>query len=106
MFILLIGSTDSLTTAEAIKNLASACLKKGHEVAVFFNAESTRLLKAKKADGFSEIVRRGVRLLACRTSAANLGMASTEDMIEGSEMSSLGELVDLMEASDRTLFLG
>jgi len=48
----------------------------------------------------------GVRLLACRTSALNAGLASKGALMRGAEMSSLGELVDLMADADRALFLG
>jgi predicted peroxiredoxin len=106
MFILMIGSTDSQATAETIVNLASASLSRGHRVTVFFNAESTRLLETKTgAEGLSGLISRGVRLLACRTSAQELGL-TPRDIVEGAEMSSMGELVDLVEASDRSLFLG
>ena len=106
MLILMIGSTDSRATAEKIVGLASASLERGHRVTVFCNAESTRLLEPGRVEEFPPLVFRGVRLLACRTSAQELGLASLADLIGGAEMSSMGELVDLVEASDRTLFLG
>lgn len=106
MFILMIGSTDSQATAETIVNLTSASLARGHRVTVFFNAESTRLLETKTGvEKLSGLISRGVRLLACRTSAQELGL-TPRDIVKGAEMSSMGKLVDLVEASDRTLFLG
>lgn len=106
MFIVMIGSSDSPATAETIVNLTSASLDKGHRVTVFFDAEATRLLEKKRIGEFSGLISQGVRLLACRTSARELGLTSPGDLVEGAEMSSMGELVDLIEASDRTLFLG
>lgn len=106
MFILLIGSTDSQKTAEKIINLTSATLNKGHQVVVFFNAESTRLLMKGRIEQFSPFISQGVRLLACRTSAQEMGLTTRGDLIKGSEKSSMGELVDLIEVSDRVLFLG
>lgn len=106
MLILMIGSTDSRATAEKIANLASASLSRGHQTIVFFNAESTRLLESGRIEEYQGLLSRGARLLACRTSAQKAGLSSQGDLIEGAEMSSLGELVDLFEASDRTLFLG
>jgi sulfur relay (sulfurtransferase) complex TusBCD TusD component (DsrE family) len=106
MLILMIGSTDSQATAEKIINLASESLTRGHQTIVFFNAESTRLLEPDGFEELSGLLSRGARLLACRTSAQEAGLRSQGDLIDGAEMSSLGELVDLFEASDRTLFLG
>ena len=106
MLILMIGSTDSQATAEKIVNLASASLSRGHQTIVFFNSESTRLLESGRIEEFQGLLSRGARLLACRTSAQETGLRSQGDLIEGAEMSSLGELVDLFEASDRTMFLG
>lgn len=105
MFIVMIGSSDSPATAETIVNLTSASLDKGHRVTVFFDAEATRLLEKKRIGEFSGLISQGVRLLACRTSARELGL-TPRDIVEGAEMSSMGELVDLIEASDRILFLG
>jgi len=105
MFIVMIGSSDSPATAETIVNLTSASLNKGHRVTVFFDAEATRLLEKKRIGKFSGLIYQGVRLLACRTSARELGL-TPRDIVEGAEMSSMGELVDLIEASDRILFLG
>ena len=106
MLILMIGSTDSRSTAEKIVNLVSASLDRGHRVTVFCNAESTRLLESGRIEELTMLVSRDVRLLACRTSVQELGLTSPGDLVEGAEMSSMGELVDLIEASDRTLFLG
>lgn len=105
MFIVMIGSSDFPATAETIVNLTSASLDKGHRVTVFFDAEATRLLEKKRIGEFSSLISQGVRLLACRTSARELGL-TPRDIVEGAEMSSMGELVDLIETSDRTLFLG
>jgi predicted peroxiredoxin len=105
MFMLMIGSTDSQATAETVINLAHASLDRGHRVTLFFNAESMRLLETGRIEGFHGLISRGVRILACRTSALELGL-TLGDLIEGAEMSSMGELVDLIEASDRALFLG
>jgi sulfur relay (sulfurtransferase) complex TusBCD TusD component (DsrE family) len=106
MLILMIGSTDSRATAEKIVNLASASLSRGHQTTIFFNAESTRLLEPNRFEELSGLLSSGARLLACITSAQEAGLRSQGDLIEGAEMSSLGELVDLFEASDRTMFLG
>jgi len=107
MMILLVASKDSMETLEDVKGLSEASLSRGHEVTVFFNSRSTRLLSSsRETDALSTLKRRGVRLLACRTSALEMGLASRGALVEGAEMSSLSELVDLMDASDRAVFLG
>jgi len=107
MNILLVASKDSQETLEDVKGLCEASLSKGHEVTVFFNSGSTRLLSsARETNSLSTLKRRGVRLLACRTSALEMGLASSGALAEGAEMSSLGELVDLLDTSDRTVFIG
>ena len=107
MFILLVASTDSQETLETVYGLTQASLSKGHSVVVFFNSQSTRLLGSDSNSPYlpylSEL---GVRLLACRTSALESGLASSEALIVGAEMSSLGELVDVLAEADRALFLG
>ena len=107
MFILLVASTDSPETLETVHQLTQASVSKGHKVAVFFNSLSTRLLGSDGGSphlpALSEL---GVRLLACRTSALESGLASNGALVEEAEMSSLGELVGLIEEADRALFLG
>ena len=107
MFVLLVASTDSQETLETVYNLTQATVSRGHKVVAFFNSQSTRLLASDGGSPYlpalSEL---GVRLLACRTSALNAGLASKGVLMRGAEMSSLGELVDLMADADRALFLG
>lgn len=105
MFLLLVA--NSIFTEDTITGLATAARDRGHEVAVFFDGASVRLVGSESANREIEaLAPRGVRLLACRTSAATSGISSTGDLIRGAEMSSLSELVELMEESDRTIFLG
>lgn len=72
----------------------------------FFNEGSVGLLKKSEEKGGSRLFPKGLQLLACRTSATTHGLTSLDDVVEGAEMSSLGELVDLMADSDRVLFVG
>jgi predicted peroxiredoxin len=107
MFILLVASTDSPETLKTVHNLTQASISRGHTVVVFFNSESTRLLGSDRNSPYlPSLSEMGVRLLACRTSAMESGLASSEALIVGVEMSSLGELVDLIAEANRALFLG
>ena len=99
-------SSDTAASAETVSGLAEASLSRGHDVAIFFNAEGVKLLSAthrneKLADKASKI-----RLLACRTSAKECGIESEGQLLKGAEMSSLSELVELLERSDRVIFAG
>ena len=106
MHILLVAYSDSEATAEKIEGLTIAALARGHGVTVFLNGVSVRLVESgRRTRGFTDLVA-GVRLLACRTSAATSGIESPDQLVRGAEMSSLSELVDLIEESGRVLFLG
>ena len=107
MRILLVAYSDSEATAEKIEGLAKAALTRRHEVTVFLNGVSVRLVESgRRTRGFSDLVADGVHLLVCRTSVATSGIESPDQLVGGAEMSSLSELVDLMEESGRVLFLG
>jgi len=105
MFILLVTSTDTPEILETVNRLTQASVSKGHRVVIFFNSQSTGLLKLDR-DSNRALSGLGARLLACRTSAQEMGIASAGDLIEGTELSSMGELVELMEEAERALFLG
>ena len=104
MFFLLVVSQDSQAVAEDLRGLVASSVAKGYKVAVFFNEDSVRLLNADRDELKSLPV--GVRLFACRTSAMSHSLSKREDLILGSEMSSLVELVDLLDEADRCIFLG
>jgi predicted peroxiredoxin len=107
MRILLVAYSDSEATAEKIEGLAKAALAHGHEVTVFLNGVSVRLVESgRRTRGFPNLLIDGVRLLVCRTSATTSGIESPDQFVGGTEMSSLSELVDLMEESGRVLILG
>lgn len=106
MFILLIASTESESTLKTVNSLAGAALARGHGITAFFNEGSVNLLKKTGEKGGSRLFPAGLQLLACRTSATTHGLTSLDYMVEGAEMSSLGELVDIMTDSDRVLFVG
>jgi predicted peroxiredoxin len=107
MRILLVAYSDSEATSKKIEGLTKAARARGHEVFVFFNGVSVRLVESgRRTRGFSNLLIDGVRLLVCRTSATTIGIESPDQLVGGAEMSSLSELVDLMEESSRVLFLG
>lgn len=83
MFILLIASSESPTTLETIQGLATAAHTREHRIEIFFDAESVQLLNVKGgARNVANLVSQDIRLLACRTSAKELGMASPDDLAD------------------------
>ena len=87
--------------------MTTVSVRRGHEVAAFFHMGGVNLLKASQASNrLVALTYEGVRLLACRTSANERDIESTDEFVEGAEMSSLGELVELLDRCDRALFLG
>ena len=95
------------STLDTACGLASAAVERGHEVTVFFHMGGVSLLQASRAaDRLAHVITLGVRLLACRTSAKERGMESEDDLMEGSVISSLSELVEMLDRFDRILFLG
>jgi len=102
-----VASSDSEEAENTLSGLAKAALSRDHEVTLFFSDSSVRLLVPRDDEkDYAEFSSRGTRLLACRTSVATSGVASSGGFIEGVEMSSLGELVDLMDDHDRLIFVG
>jgi len=104
LHLLLVASSDAPSTLDAVRGLASAAARRGHRVTVFFQMSGVKLLGASWANRFASLVPLGVRLLACRTSAKEEG--AEDELVGEAKMSSLGELVDLLDRSDRALFLG
>ena len=91
-----------LSNPRALKHLtgiSKVAKTKGHKVSLFFNEESVKLLLDPSLELF------GSELLACVTSSQAVGITE-EKLITGARMSSLGEMVMLMEKCDRTLFMG
>jgi len=103
----LVVSSDSAPSVKTIRGLAAASVHRGHDVAIFFNAEGARLLSvARNDENLADLASRKVRLLACRTSARECGIESEGQLLKGAEMSSLSGLVELLERSDRVVFMG
>lgn len=96
-FLLIISNPRML---RHMKGVAKAARRRRHRVTVFFNEESVKLL-------LEHGVLRDVKaeMLACVTACEYSGIRQ-EDMVRGARMTSLGEIVTLLETCDRTLFMG
>jgi sulfur relay (sulfurtransferase) complex TusBCD TusD component (DsrE family) len=82
-----------------LMGISNAARTRNHRISIFFSEESVKLLLDKRIEGL------GDALLACITSCQVAGITA-DDLISGARLSSLGELVTLIEESDRTLFMG
>lgn len=80
--------------------MVRSATEKGHEVKVFFNEDSVKLLTQ-----YPMLTELGVEMLACQTVCRYLNIEEGQ-LIEGARMTSMAEIVMLMESMDRTLFLG
>lgn len=99
--------SDSVASVETVTGLAEASIRRGREITIFFNAEGVKLLlDARHDEKLVSLASRKIRLLVCRTSARECGIDSQGQLLKGAEMSSLSELVELMERSDRVVSVG
>ena len=80
--------------------IVKASKDRGHNVVVFFNEESVKLLVQYPLLSDLE-----VDMLACQTTCHQIGIKD-EDLIPGARMTSMAEMVMMMEEKERTLFLG
>jgi len=83
-----------------LMGIVRASTDKGHDVKIFFNEDSVKLLV--RYPMLSELE---VEMLACQTTCRFMNIEEG-DLIRNAKMTSMAELVMLMESMDRTLFLG
>ena len=83
-----------------LMGIVRASTDKGHDVKIFFNEDSVKLLVQYPL--LSELE---VEMLACHTTCRFMNIEE-ENLIRNAKMTSMAELVMLMESMDRTLFLG
>jgi predicted peroxiredoxin len=96
-FLLIISSPRVLGQ---LLGIARASNSRGHKVTIFFNEDSVKLL-------LNHDLLKGLEaeMLACATACEFSGLKE-KDFVEGARMTSLGEVITIMERSARTLFLG
>jgi len=83
-----------------LMGMVRASTEKGHDVKIFFNEDSVKLLAQYPVLSDLE-----VEMLACQTTCRFMNIGEDE-LIRNAKMTTLAELVLLMESMDRTLFLG
>lgn len=80
--------------------IVKAAKAREHHVVIFFNEESVKLLTQYPL--LSELE---AEMMACHTSCQYLGIKEG-DLIQGARMTSMAEIVMMMEEKDRTMFVG
>jgi hypothetical protein len=83
-----------------ILGVTKTAISKGHAVTLFFSEESVKMLLDHRT-------LRGLEadMLACIRDCEYLGI-NEENLVSGARVTSLGEIVTLMEVVDRTIFFG
>lgn len=96
-FLLIISNPRML---RHMMGVVDAARRRRHRVTVFFNEESVKLLTEHNV-----LRGLGAEMLACVTACEYSGIRQ-EDIVKGARITSLSEVVALMEKCDRTLFMG
>jgi predicted peroxiredoxin len=96
-FLLIISNPRML---RHMMGVVDAARRRRHRVTVFFNEESVKLLTEHNV-----LRGLGAEMLACVTACEYSGIRQ-EDIVKGARITSLSEVVTLMEKCDRTLFMG
>lgn len=110
LLIVLLSSPTQFQNTETVVNFADAAVELGHKVTIFCNIDGVYNLKASQtlcdegtpAAKMEQLIKKNVQVLACMESARLRGIAKKE-LIHGVQESSLANLVELMEESDRVV---
>jgi len=114
LLVILFSPPMQSQNTDTVYELARAAVEMGHEVTVFcdidatYNLLATQILadKTTPASKISQLIKKGVHVLACRESARLRGIDVPRGLIEGVVESSLGKLAELMEEHDRIVAFG
>ena len=111
LLIALFSSPMQYQNTVTVYEFAKAAVEKKHKVSIFCDADAVYNLMADQipldqvtpAKRFAELIDMGVRVLVCQQSARSRGVDVEKELIKGLVKSSLGELAQLMEESDRVV---
>lgn len=111
LLIILFSSPLQHQNTDTVYEFARAAVEGGHEVSVFCDADAVYNLVASQilldqmtpAKKLAKLIDMGVRVLVCQQSARLRGIEVEKELIEKVMKSSLGELTQLMEESDRVV---
>lgn len=114
LLIILFSSPIQFQNTDTTYELAKAAIKEGHKVSIFCDIDSVYGLKTSQilpnqktpAKKLAELIDKGASVLACGESARLRGIDLKKDSFKGVKESSLAELAELIEESDRVVAFG
>lgn len=114
LLIILFSSPIQFQNTETVHEFAKAAIKEGHQISIFCDIDSVYGLTANQilpnqttpAKKLAELISEGVNILACRESARLRGIDLKKSSIKGVKESSLAELAQLIEESNRVIAFG
>jgi sulfur relay (sulfurtransferase) complex TusBCD TusD component (DsrE family) len=114
LLIILFSSPIQFQNTDTVYEFAKAAIKEGHKVSIFCDIDSVYNLirsqilpnQATPARKFAELIDKGAYILACRENARLRGIDLKKESIKGVKESSLAELAQLIEESNRVVAFG
>jgi sulfur relay (sulfurtransferase) complex TusBCD TusD component (DsrE family) len=114
LLIILFSSPIQFQNIDTAYEFAKAAIKEGHKVSIFFDIDSIYGLQSSQilpnqtmpAKKLVELIEKGVYILACRESARLRGIDLKKQSFKGVKESSLAELAQLIEESNRVVAFG
>jgi sulfur relay (sulfurtransferase) complex TusBCD TusD component (DsrE family) len=111
LFIILFSSPLQYQNIHTVYKFAEAAVEGGHKVSVFCDADAVYNLVASQilpnqmtpATKLARLIEKGAHVLVCQQSARLRGIDVEKGLIRGVMKSSLGELAQLIEESDRVV---
>jgi len=114
LLIILFSSPIQFQNTDTVYEFAKAAIKEGHKVSIFCDIDSIYGLTASQilpnqktpAKKLAELIDKGVYILACRESARLRGIDLKKESFKGVKETSLAELAQLIEESNRVVAFG
>jgi len=111
LLIILFSSPLQYQSTDTVYEFAKAAVEGGHEVSVFCDADAVYNLVVSQilpdqmtpTKKLAKLIEKGVHVLVCQQSARLRGINVEKGLIKGVVKSSLGELAQLLEESDRVV---
>lgn len=111
LLIILFSSPLQYQNTDTVYEFAKAAVEGGHEVSVFCDVDAVYNLVASQilpdqmtpAKKLVKLIEKGVRVFVCQQSARLRGIDVEKELIKRVIKSSLGELAQLIEESDRVV---
>jgi sulfur relay (sulfurtransferase) complex TusBCD TusD component (DsrE family) len=114
LLIILFSSPIQFQNTDTAYEFAKAAIREGHQVTIFCDIDSIYSLTKSQilqnqttpAKKLAELVDKGIYVLACQESARIRGIDLRKQSFKGIKESSLAELAQLIEESNRVIAFG